>query len=76
MAAGSDPSENRKAVKAAKKGSSANSFEVISRELISTHMAELSESHRSRVLRRLEVYLFPWVGSKPITDITAQDILV
>ena len=39
-------------------------------------MVELSESHRSSVLRRLEVYLFPWVDSKPITDITAQDILV
>ncbi|HZV99657.1 MAG TPA: integrase arm-type DNA-binding domain-containing protein, partial [Methylophilaceae bacterium] len=70
-----DPGENRKAAKASKQGSAANSFEVIAREWASTHLADKSASHRERVSRRFELFLYPWIGSKPITDITAPQVL-
>jgi integrase len=70
-----DPSETKKASKAAGKEKAANSFEVIAREWLASHMADKTESHTGRILRRFELYLFPWMGSKPIADITAPELL-
>ena len=70
-----DPSENRKAEKSSKLLSSENSFEVIAREWWQTHMKNKAASHKDKVIRRFEIYLFPWIGSKPIADITAPQML-
>ena len=70
-----DPSENRKAEKSSKLLSSENSFEVIAREWWQTHMKNKAASHKDKVIRRFELYLFPWIGSKPIADITAPQML-
>ena len=70
-----DPSNVRKAVKTSRKLSAANSFEVIAREWIEIFFKTKSASHKERTLRRLEVYIFPWIGNKPITDITAPEVL-
>lgn len=75
LAKDTDPSENKKAVKAAKYDKSENSFEVVAREWISSHMANKATSHRDKVVRRFELYLFPWLGNKPISDITAPQVL-
>jgi len=75
LAIGIDPSANRKAAKEATNQKNQNSFEIITREWMSTHMANKSASHKDRVLRRFEIYLFPWLGSKAIADITAPEIL-
>ena len=75
LANGIDPSENKKAVKAAKFDKSENSFEVVAREWLASHMANKAASHREKVVRRFELYIFPWLGSKPIADITAPQIL-
>jgi integrase len=75
LAIGVDPSANRKAAKEAVNQKNQNSFEIITREWMSTHMADKSPSHKDRVLRRFETYLFPWLGSKAISDITAPEIL-
>lgn len=76
LADGIDVSLNKQQVKQAKYASEANSFEVIAREWINTFFVNKSESHRERTLRRLETYIFPWIGSKPIIDITASDVLL
>ena len=70
-----DPSETKKASKAAREGNAANSFETIAREWIASHMKNKAESHREKVVRRFELYLFPWIGSKPIAEITAPQML-
>ena len=75
LATDTDPSENKKAVKAAKFDKSKNSFEVVAREWIASHMANKAASHRDKVVRRFELYIFPWLGSKPIGNITAPQIL-
>jgi integrase len=75
LAAGIDPNENRKNEKAAKKQSTANSFEIIAREWWQTHMKNKAESHKEKVIRRFELYLFPWLGKKPISEITAPQFL-
>lgn len=73
--AGVSPSEAKKAAITAKKGSLANSFEVIAREWLETFFKTKSESHKQRTLRRLEVYIFPFIGKKPISEIAAPEVL-
>lgn len=75
LARGIDPGETKKAAKQSNQANAANSLETIAREWVASHMADKSDMHRKRTLRRLEVYLFPWLGSKPIADITAPDVL-
>ena len=75
LAEGVDPGEHRKAVKAAKADSAANSYEVIAREWHAKHTATLNPEHAERILRRQERDLFPWVGQIPITDVTAPVLL-
>lgn len=75
LAQGIDPSESKKAVKAAGADRAANSFEVVAREWWASHMANKAESHKEKVIRRFELYLFLWLGGKPIAEITAPQIL-
>jgi integrase len=70
-----DPSAARQAQKSSRLGSAANSFEAVAREWWTSHMANKAPSHKDKVLRRFELYLFPWIGKKPIADITAPEVL-
>ena len=75
IAGGVDPSAARQAEKSSRLGSAANSFEAVAREWWASHMANKAPSHKNKVLRRFELYLFPWIGKKPIADITAPEVL-
>lgn len=70
-----DPSETRKAQKKTKDGNLANSFEVIAREWLATKMQNKSEGYQLNVLRRFELYLFDWIGNRPISEISAPEVL-
>jgi integrase len=76
VANGVDPSVEKKAAKDAKAELQANSFEVIAREW-HKHMQgknEWSAEHATTIMNRLEKDVFPWAGSKPITEVTAKEI--
>jgi integrase len=75
LAAGVDPSANKKAVKSAKSERAANSFEVVAREWFDKHAPNWKENHSSKIIRRLEVDIFPWLGARPIAEVTAPDLL-
>lgn len=75
VAAGIDPSEHRKAQKSAHADRLANSFEIVAREWIEKYKSTWVPSHSSRTLRRLEKDVFPWLGSRPISDIKAKELL-
>jgi integrase len=70
-----DPSEQRKKEKVTSKINANNSFESVAREWWQSHMANKAPSHREKVIRRFEIYLFPWIGKKPISEITAPQIM-
>jgi len=38
-------------------------------------MKNKADSHKEKVIRRFELYLFPWIGKKPISSITAPQML-
>lgn len=75
LAAGIDPGEQRRAVKIAGEAAAANSFEVVAREWFAKQEAGLSDSYATKVIRRLEADIFPWLGSRPIAGITAPELL-
>jgi integrase len=75
LASGVDPSVHRQAVKSAKAESAANSFEVVGREWFSKHQSTWVASHSSRVFARFEKDVFPYIGSRPIAEITAPELL-
>jgi hypothetical protein len=43
--------------------------------MIEVHYKNLSPSYRIRSLRRLELYVFPWVGSKAIAEIKPKELM-
>jgi integrase len=73
--AGVDPSENRRAAKAAQVQGAANSFEVVAREWIDRQMKSWVRGHGERILTRFERDIFPWIGARPIADLTAPELL-
>jgi integrase len=75
LADGVDPGEHRKATKAAKAERGANSFEVVAREWYIKHSPGWAEHHGDRIIRRFERDIFPWIGGKPIADVTAPELL-
>lgn len=75
LATGVDPSENRKAKKAAGSGDVANSFEVIAREWFGRQEPTWVPSHSQKIISRLERDLFPWLGKRDIGTITAPELL-
>jgi len=75
MTAGIDPGEHRKAVKSSKVIGAANAFEVIGREWFSKFAATWVKGHSDKIIRRLERDIFPWLGKRPINDITAPELL-
>lgn len=72
---GVDPSEHRKARKAAKADSAANSFEVVAREWVKAFGVTKTEKYWNGVLRRFVRDIFPWIGERPISSISAPQLL-
>jgi integrase len=70
-----DPSEVKKSQKLAMFASHENNFESVAREWAESYFVNKSQSHKERTLRRLEVYIFPWIGKKPISEITPPEVL-
>jgi integrase len=75
VANGADPGDVKKAQKAAKTESNANSFEVIAREWFNKFSTNWAPTHSSKIKGRLENDLFPWLGSRPISEIKAPELL-
>jgi integrase len=87
VAAGTDPSDLRKADKVKQAKSleadrriadglpAVDSFEDIAREWFTKFSAEWAPSHSYKIIRRLERDIFPWIGKRPIAGINAPELL-
>ena len=75
LANGIDPSEYRKAQKSAHADRAVNSFEVVTREWFAKHSPTWAVSHSKRLIRLFERDIFPWIGKRPIAEITGPEIL-
>jgi integrase len=75
LAEGIDPSQQRKATKAARDTLATNSFEVICREWLESKRSSVQEAQYTKALARLQNDVFPWIGGRPITEISAPEVL-
>ena len=75
LAAGTDPSEYKKLMKATARTDSVNTLEAITREWHSGQSRIWSPIHTRNVSDRLSRNLFPYLGNKAITDITVPELL-
>jgi len=76
LANGVDPSEQRKATKAAVTERAANSFEAVAREWFASFSKKWVKSHSDKILKRLEHNAFPHIGGRPIAEVTSPEVLV
>lgn len=75
LANGVDPGMVKQQTKLAGKENAANSFEAIAREWFVKHSTNWVPDHGQRIMRRLEKDIFPWLGHRPISEITAPEML-
>ncbi|MEN6373838.1 MAG: integrase arm-type DNA-binding domain-containing protein [Smithella sp.] len=74
LANGIDPGAVRKAQKQARIEET-ETFEVIAREWHERFNPKWTEGHAQKLLRQLELNIFPWIGSRPIKEIKAPELL-
>jgi len=68
---GVDPSAKRRIERLA----GGDTFEAIAREWFEKFSTTWAPGYSSKVIRRLEICVFPWIGSTPISQIKAPDLL-
>ena len=74
LAHGIDPGAVRKAQKQAKVEDT-ETVEVIAREWHEKFQSTWTEGHADKLMRCLERDVFPWIGSRPIKEIKAPELL-
>ena len=75
LANGADPGEVKKAQKADDKLRAENPFEIVCREWLEAKRAVASPAQVKKAKARLEKDVFPWLGGRPVNEITAPEIL-
>ena len=70
-----DPSAVKKASRSAAKLATDNTFEAIGREWITKQRVKLAPKYSALILARLEADIFPNIGSRPIAEIDASELL-
>jgi len=75
LAAGKDPGEAKREAKLLAVLKSENTFEALAREWHEQHRHKWVTHYSVCVLNRLETYIFPKIGSRPVPDIGAQELL-
>jgi len=74
VANGADLGEVKKAQKAIEQAR-AEAFKTVTLEWYYQKKPEWSDNHAERILRRLELDVFPFIGDKPITDIRTPELV-
>ena len=74
LANGFDPGEIRKAQKKATIQET-ETFEAIAREWHARFFSTWSARYAETLMSRLELYIFPWIGKRPIAEIKAPELL-
>lgn len=73
LASGIDPSQHKQAAKEASERNSANTFESVAQEWLSK--TKRAPTYGPKLTRRLEMYVFPYIGTRPIAEVTRGDMV-
>lgn len=71
---GDDPAAVKRAERLAKHAAALNNFEAVGREWLAkqTHLAKVTFD---KAQRELEIHAFPWLGTRPVAEITPPEVL-
>jgi integrase len=75
LANGADPSAVKNTTKRAAKLAGKNTFETIAREWIANQRNRLAPRYYALLLARLEADILPQIGSRPIAEVNALELL-
>ena len=75
VANGVNPGLHRQIEKVRKVEATGNSFEAVAREWYAKFAPGWAPSHGEKIIRRFERDIFPWLGARPVTDITPPELL-
>lgn len=75
LAAGIDPGAHRKATKASRVAEHTNTFATVAREWYTKKASTWELITARKELSRMEKDLLPWLGDRPLSAITAPDLL-
>jgi integrase len=75
LGAGTDPRESRKETYRLSKDAAAQTFEKLAREWHTKRRSTWSDKHADKILRRLEVDIFPEIGAMPIGTIEHRHMM-
>ncbi|SUG50016.1 integrase [Salmonella enterica subsp. arizonae] len=73
LSAGDDPGVKKQQEKQAKK--SGNTFEEVARRWLAGNI-RWTEHHAAKILRSLELHVFPLIGNIPVADLKTADLLI
>ncbi|MFP5464138.1 MAG: tyrosine-type recombinase/integrase [Gammaproteobacteria bacterium] len=69
-----DPGEHRKLTRDMQQRD-ADSFEAVALEWHARFAPTWTKEHAARILQRLTLNVFPWIGARPVGEITAPELL-
>lgn len=75
VSAGTDPGFARKEEQRQRLLSSVNTFECVARAWHKNHEARWSPSYSVMVIQRLETDIFPYIGNRPVAEISPLELL-
>ncbi|MBF0422167.1 MAG: tyrosine-type recombinase/integrase [Magnetococcales bacterium] len=70
-----DPGAHRKATKAAQVTAEDGSFQTVALEWLAKYQPTWTPGHATDIMSRLKRDVFPWLGNRPVADITAPELL-
>lgn len=70
-----DPSTAKQEAKRVAASAAKNSFQVIALEWLEKYSINWTPAYKNHILRRLEKYIFPALGKRPIKSINAPELL-
>ncbi|OQX01363.1 MAG: integrase [Thiothrix lacustris] len=76
LAKGVDPSNHKQVEKITHAANAENSFEAVALEWYGRFSVNWSETHKERILSRFKADVFPWMGKRPIGEITPPELLL
>jgi integrase len=72
---GVDPAAHRKAVRDAQVAAGEANLEVVAREWFEKKSIGWARKHAVKIIERLERDIFPYIGSRPVAEMTAPEVL-
>ena len=75
VAAGDDPGQVKKEAKRLLIQKHENTFELIAREWHDNRLSKWTPIHAKKILTRLEMHVFPRIGTRPIAEISTSELL-